>query len=135
MTSRELTSGFDFRSCGHLHLTALHLPTKFGAYSFIQSGYIDVFRNSRWRGIGTGNKNRKRKITRLTSSNECQGGKGVVVNDYKRYFNQIWHRMINMPECAKFVSKMAAAAILNFGKRQGHDNIQRQITRLIVSRV
>jgi len=34
------------------------------------------------------NKNRNRKLTHVTSSNECQEGKGVVVKDYKRYFNQ-----------------------------------------------
>jgi len=42
MTSRELTSGFDFWSRGHLCMAAMHLPTKFGADSFIQSGVIDI---------------------------------------------------------------------------------------------
>jgi len=43
MTSRELTSGFDFWSCGHLRMAVLHLPVKFGAYIFIQCGVIDIF--------------------------------------------------------------------------------------------
>jgi len=43
MTSRELTSGFDFWSCGELRMTVVHLPTKFGANIFIQSEYIDIF--------------------------------------------------------------------------------------------
>jgi len=45
MTSRELTSGFDFWSRGHLRMAVmvLHLPVKFGAYTFIQSGVIDSF--------------------------------------------------------------------------------------------
>ena len=43
MTSRELTSGFDFWSCGHLRMAVMHLPIKFGAYIFIQSGVIDIF--------------------------------------------------------------------------------------------
>jgi len=41
MTSRELTSGFDFLSSGHLRMTVMHLPIKFGADIFIQSGVID----------------------------------------------------------------------------------------------
>ena len=44
MTSRELTSGFDFWSRGHLRMAVMHLPMKFGAYIFIQSGVIDIFR-------------------------------------------------------------------------------------------
>jgi len=40
MTSRELTSGFDF--C-HLRMAVMHLPIKFGADIFIQSGVIDIF--------------------------------------------------------------------------------------------
>jgi len=36
MTSRELTSGFDFWSCGHLRMAVVHLPIKFGADNFIQ---------------------------------------------------------------------------------------------------
>jgi len=43
MTSRELTSGFDFWSRGHLRMAVMHLPVKFGAYIFIQSGVIDIF--------------------------------------------------------------------------------------------
>jgi len=35
MTSRELTSGFDFLSRGHLRMAVLHLPIKFGADIFI----------------------------------------------------------------------------------------------------
>jgi len=43
MTSRELTSGFDFWSRGHLRAAVMHLPTKFGADIFIQSGVINIF--------------------------------------------------------------------------------------------
>jgi len=43
MTSRELTSGFDFWSRGHLHVAVMHLPTKFGADIFIESGVMDIF--------------------------------------------------------------------------------------------
>jgi len=42
-TSRELTSGFDFWSRGHLRMPVMLLPIKFGAYIFIQSGFIDIF--------------------------------------------------------------------------------------------
>jgi len=42
MTSRELTSGFDFWSHGHLRMAVMHLPVKFGAYIFIQCGVIDI---------------------------------------------------------------------------------------------
>jgi len=43
MTSRELTSGFDFLSRGHLRMAVMYFPVKFGAYIFIQSGVIDIF--------------------------------------------------------------------------------------------
>jgi len=43
MTSRELTSGFNFWSRGHLRMAMMHLTTKFGADIFIQSGVIDSF--------------------------------------------------------------------------------------------
>jgi len=43
MTSRELTSGFDFWSRGRLCMAVMHLPMKFGAYIFIQYGVIDIF--------------------------------------------------------------------------------------------
>jgi len=43
MTSRELISGFYFWSHGHLRLAVMHLPIKFGADTFIQSGVIDIF--------------------------------------------------------------------------------------------
>ena len=43
MTSRELTSGFDFWSRDHLRIAVMHLPVKFGADIFIQSGVIDIF--------------------------------------------------------------------------------------------
>jgi len=43
MTSRELTSGFDFWSRGHLRMTVMHLHIEFGADIFIQSGVIDIF--------------------------------------------------------------------------------------------
>ena len=42
MTSRELTSGFDFWSGGHFRMAVMHLPIKFGAHIFIQSGVIDI---------------------------------------------------------------------------------------------
>jgi len=44
MTLRELTSGFDFWSRGHLCMALVRLPTKFGADIFIQSRVIDIFR-------------------------------------------------------------------------------------------
>ena len=43
MTSRKLTSGFDFWSRGHLRMPVMHLHIKFGADIFIQSGVIDLF--------------------------------------------------------------------------------------------
>jgi len=43
MTSRELTSGFDFWSRDHLRIAVMHLPTKFDADTFVQSGVIDIF--------------------------------------------------------------------------------------------
>jgi len=42
MTSRELTSGFDFWSRDHLCMASMHLFVKFGADIFIQSGVINV---------------------------------------------------------------------------------------------
>ena len=42
MTSREITSGFDFWSRGHLHMAVMHLSVKFGADIFIQCGVIDI---------------------------------------------------------------------------------------------
>jgi len=45
MTSRELTSGFNFWSLGHLCMTLVRLPVTFGADIFIQSGVIDFFSN------------------------------------------------------------------------------------------
>jgi len=41
MTSRELTSGFDFWSRSHLRVPVMHLSIEFGM--FIQSGVIDIF--------------------------------------------------------------------------------------------
>jgi len=43
MTSRELTSGFDCRSLGHLRMAVMHLHIKFGADIFIQSVVIVIF--------------------------------------------------------------------------------------------
>ena len=43
MTSRELTSGFEFWSRVHMRMAVVHLPVKFGAYIFIQFGVIDIF--------------------------------------------------------------------------------------------
>jgi len=48
MTSRELTSGFDFWSCDHHRMAVVNLSSKFGADIFIQSGDVDTFRNSRY---------------------------------------------------------------------------------------
>ena len=42
MTSRKLTSGFDFWPRGHLRMAVMHLPVKFGADIFIQCGVIDI---------------------------------------------------------------------------------------------
>ena len=42
MTSRELKSGFDFWSRGHLRKAVMHLPVNFGADIFIQCGVIDI---------------------------------------------------------------------------------------------
>jgi len=43
MTSRSLTSGFDFWSGGYLCMAVMHIPIKFGADIIIQSGVIDIF--------------------------------------------------------------------------------------------
>jgi len=43
MTSRELTSGLNFWSRGHLCMAFVRLPVIFGADIFIQSGVIDIF--------------------------------------------------------------------------------------------
>jgi len=43
MTTRELTSGFDFWSRGHLRTAVMYLRIKFGADIFIQSEVIDIF--------------------------------------------------------------------------------------------
>ena len=43
MTSRELTSGLDFWSSGHLRMAVMHLHVKYGTNIFIQSGVIDIF--------------------------------------------------------------------------------------------
>ena len=43
MTSRELTSGFDFWSRGHLRMAVVNLLIKFGADICIQFGVIDIF--------------------------------------------------------------------------------------------
>ena len=43
MTSRELTSGFNFWLRGYLCIPLVRLPMKFGADIFIQSGVIDIF--------------------------------------------------------------------------------------------
>jgi len=44
MTSRKLTSGFDFWLRGHLCMAVMHLSMKFGADIFVQSVVIDIFR-------------------------------------------------------------------------------------------
>jgi len=65
-----------------------------------------------------------RKLIRVTSWNE--GLKHMCIDllsDYKRYLNQIWYRTqmlhyqhARMAKFTNWKSKMAAAAILNFGK-------------------
>jgi len=47
VTSHKLTSGFDFWSRRHLHMAVMHLPIKFSADTFIQSGVIDIFPKSK----------------------------------------------------------------------------------------
>jgi len=42
MTSRELTSGFDFCSAGHLRMAVVHIPINFGVDICIQSRVIDI---------------------------------------------------------------------------------------------
>jgi len=42
MTSREVTSGFDFWSRGHLRMAMMHLSVKFVAETFFQCGVIDI---------------------------------------------------------------------------------------------
>ena len=44
MTSRKLTSGFDFWSSGHLRVAVMYFHIKYGTDVFIQSGVIDIFR-------------------------------------------------------------------------------------------
>ena len=43
------------------------------------------------------NKSRKRKLIRVTSSNECLKYKCVDLSDYNRYLNQIWYRTEMLP--------------------------------------
>jgi len=43
MTSRKLTSGFDFWSRGHFRMAVVHLPIKYSVDIFIQSEVIDIF--------------------------------------------------------------------------------------------
>jgi len=43
MTSRELTSGFDYLSRDHLRMAVMHLHIQFGTDIFIQSGVISIF--------------------------------------------------------------------------------------------
>jgi len=43
MTSRELTSGHDIWSRGHLRMASMHILIKYGADIFIQSRVIDIF--------------------------------------------------------------------------------------------
>ena len=43
MTSRELTSGFDFWSAGHLRMAVVHIPINVSPDICIQSRVIDIF--------------------------------------------------------------------------------------------
>jgi len=62
-------------------------------------------------------------LIHVTSSNESQKHKCVDLSDYNKYLNQIWYRA-QIPHSTRrnghihiiWKSKMAAAAILNFGK-------------------
>jgi len=47
LTSRKLTSGFDFWSRGHLCMAVMDLPIKLCADILIQSGVIDIFPKSK----------------------------------------------------------------------------------------
>ena len=51
MTSRELTSGLDFWSRGHLRMAVMHLPIKFGAYICTSPELLTLFeiQDPRWR--------------------------------------------------------------------------------------
>ena len=52
MTFRELTSGFDFWSAGHLRMAVVHLTIKFGIDIYISSPELLTFLwNSRWRPL------------------------------------------------------------------------------------
>jgi len=53
MTSRELTSGFNFWSRGHLFVAVMHRPVIFGADIFIQSGVIDIFQKLKMAAAAT----------------------------------------------------------------------------------
>ena len=48
MTSRELTSGFDLWSRGHLRMAVMHLHIKFSADILSSPELLTIFRNSRW---------------------------------------------------------------------------------------
>jgi len=43
MMSRELPSGFDFWSAGHLRMAVVHLPINIGVDICIQSRAIDIY--------------------------------------------------------------------------------------------
>ena len=45
MTSRELTSGYDFWSRGHLRMAVMHLSIKFGADSLSNADLLTFCRN------------------------------------------------------------------------------------------
>jgi len=68
-------------------------------------------------------KSRNRKLIPVTSSNEFMKHMCVDLSDYNIYLNQIWYRT-QIPHSSRrngqihinWKSKMAAAAILNFGK-------------------
>ena len=47
MTSRELSSGFDFWSRGHLRMAMIDLPIKFGAEIFFSAELLTFIRNLR----------------------------------------------------------------------------------------
>ena len=44
---QNIRNGSDFWSRGHLRMAVMHLPGKFGADIFIQSGVIDIFPKSK----------------------------------------------------------------------------------------
>ena len=88
----------------------------------------------RRRGNDHVTKSRNRKLIRVTSSNEGLKHMCIDLSDYNRYFNQVWYRtQIPLPTRRSgqihinWKSKMAAAAILNFGKKVNNFTLDKDI--------